>query len=102
MSVKKQIPSLGKMYTFYEELPETFLDETDVDNCFYHNISDIALLVNRIVRVSKCSNKKVFAFKLFQFCNFKNQQSFILEEEMSVSFRELAAILNTLHQFLKQ
>ena len=32
----------------------------------------------------------------------KNEQRFILEEEVSVSLGELAAILNTLRQFLKQ
>ena len=32
MSVKKQNPSLCKLYSFYEELPEDFLDETDVDS----------------------------------------------------------------------
>ena len=32
----------------------------------------------------------------------KNQQTFILEEEVSVSLKEPAAILNTLRQFLKQ
>ena len=32
----------------------------------------------------------------------KNQQRFILEEEVSVSLKELAAFLNTLRQFLKQ
>ena len=60
------------------------------------------LLDNRIYRVSKGSNKKFFALKLFEFCNLKNQQRFILEEEVSVSFRELAAVLNTLRQVLKQ
>ena len=102
MSVKKQISSLSKMYTIYEEVPESFLDETDVDCYFYHNILDIALIDKRIVRVSEGSNKKNSAFKLFQFCNLKNQQRFILEEEVSVSLKELAAILNTLRQFLKQ
>ena len=32
----------------------------------------------------------------------KNQQGFVLEEEVSVSIKELAAILNTLRQFSKQ
>ena len=32
MSVKKQIPSLCKLFSFYEEVPEEFLDETDVDS----------------------------------------------------------------------
>ena len=71
MSVKKQISSLSKLYTIYEEVPEIFLDETNVDSYFYHNILDIALIDNRIVRVSTGSNKKIFAFKLFQFCNFE-------------------------------
>ena len=78
------------------------MDETDVDNHFYHNILDIALIDNRIARVSKSSNKKFFAFKLFQFCKLKNQQRFILEEEVSVSLKELAANSDILRQFLKQ
>ena len=32
MSVKKQIPSLCKLPSFNEEIPEEFLDETDVDS----------------------------------------------------------------------
>ena len=67
MSVKKQISSLSKLYTIYEEVLKSFLDETIVDSYFYHNILDNALIDNRIVRVSKGSNKKIFAFKLFQF-----------------------------------
>ena len=102
MSRKKQIPSLGKLYTIYEEIPKCFLDEIAVDSYFYHKILDIALIINRIVRFRKISNKIIFVFKLFQFCNLKNQQRFILEEEVSVSLEELAAILNTLRQFLKQ
>ena len=102
MSKKKQIPSLSKLYTNYEEVPASFLDETDVVSYFHHNILDIALIDNRIVRVSKRSNKKIFAFKLFQFCNLKNQQRFNLEEEVSVSLKKLAAILSILRQFLKQ
>ena len=90
------------MYTIYEEVPESFLDERDVNSYFYHNTLDIALIANRIVRVSKGSNKKIFVFKLFQFCKLNNQQRLILEVEVSVSLRELAAILNTLRQFLKR
>ena len=89
MSIKKQTPSLSKLYTIYEEVPENFSDETDVDSSFYHNIWDIALIDNRIVRVSKGSNNKIFASKIFQFCNLKNQQRFILEEEVSVSQEHL-------------
>ena len=79
MSVKKQSSSLSKLYTIFEEVPEIFLYETDSDSSFCHKILDIALIDNRIDRVSKGSNKKNFTFKLFQFCNLKNQQRFILE-----------------------
>ena len=102
MSAKKQLSNLSKFFTIYEEVPESFLNETDVDSYFYHNILDIALIDNRIARVSKSSNKNVFAFKLFQFCYLKNQRRFILEEEVSISLKKLAAFLNTLRQFLKQ
>ena len=42
MSTKKQISSLCKLYSVYEEIPEEFLDETDVDIYFFHNILDIS------------------------------------------------------------
>ncbi len=89
MSTKKQISSLCKLYSIYEEVPEEFLDGTDVDSYFYHNILDISQSHNRIVRVSKGSNKKSFAFKVFQFCDSKLQQRFILEEEVSISKKEI-------------
>ena len=102
MSIKKQIPSLSKLFTIYDEVPESFLDEIDVDTCFNPNILDFALSYNRTVWISKGSNNKIFAFKLFRFCNLKNQKRFIFEEEVSVSLKELASFLNTLRQFLKQ
>ena len=101
MSVKKQIPSLCKLYSFYEEIPEEFLDETDVDSYFYHNIFDISQSQHRIVRVSRGSNKKSFAIKLFQFCDLKTQQHFILKEEVNISKRELTCLVNNLRDFLK-
>ena len=58
MSTKKQISSLCKLYSIYEEIPEVFLDERDVDSSFYHSIFDISQSHQRIVRVTKGSNKK--------------------------------------------
>ena len=101
MSVKKQIPSLCKLYSFYEEIPEEFLDETDVDRYFYHNIFDISQSQHRIVRVSRGSNKKSFAIKLFQFCDIKTQQRYILQEEVNISKRELTCLVDNLRDFLK-
>ena len=42
MSVKSQIPTLSRLYTIYEDLPDSFLDESDIDSYFYHNILDVA------------------------------------------------------------
>ena len=89
MSVKKQIPSLCKLYSFYEEIPEEFLDQTDVDSYSYHNILDNSQSLHRLVRVSKGSNKKSFAFKVFHFCDSKLQQRFFLQEEVSISKQEI-------------
>ena len=101
MSVKKQIPSLCKLYSFYEEIPEEFLDETDVDSYFYHNIFDISQSQHRIVRVRRGSNKKSFAIKLFQFDDLKTQQRYILQEEVSISKGELTCLVDSLRDFLQ-
>ena len=101
MSTKKQIYSLCKLYSIYEEIPEEFLDETDVDSYFYHNILDVSQSHHRIVRVSKGSNKKSFAFKIFHFCDSELQQRFILKEEVSISKNEIESLLDSLGEFLK-
>ena len=101
MSTKKQISSLCKLYSVHEEIPEEFLDETDVDSYFFHNILDISQSHNRKVRVSKGSNKKSFAFKVFHFCDSKSQQRFILKEEVSISKHEIESLLDSLGEFLK-
>ena len=101
MSSKKQISSLCKLYSIYEEIPEDFLDETDVDSYFYRNILDISQSHNRIFRVSKGSNKESFAFKVFRFCDLKLQQRFILKEEVSISKKEIESLFDRLGEFLK-
>ena len=70
MSTKKQISTLCKLFSIYEEIPEEFLDETDVDGYFYHNILDISQSHNRIVLVSKRSNKKLFCIQSVSFLRF--------------------------------
>ena len=101
MSVKNQIPSLCNLHSFYEEIPEMFLDETDVYSYFYRNIFDIPQSKHRIVRVSRGSNKKSVAIKLFQFCDLKTQQRYILQEEVKISKRELTCLVDSLRDFLK-
>ena len=77
------------------------MDETDIDKYFFHNNSDISLSHNRIVRVSKGSNKKSFAFKVFHFCDSKFKQRFILKKEVSISKNEIESLLDSLGEFLK-
>ena len=101
MSVKKQIPSLYKLFSFYEEIPEEFLDEIDADTYLYHNNFDISQSQHRIVRVSRGSNKKSFAIKFFQFCDLKNQQRYILQEDLNISKRDLTCLVDNLRNFLK-
>ena len=90
-----------KLYSIYEEIPEEFLDETDVGSYFYHNILEISQSHNQIVRVSKGSNKKSFAFKVFQFCDSKLQRRFILKEDVSTSKKQIESLLDSLGEFLK-
>ena len=78
-----------------------FLQETDVDSYFYYNIFDIPQSQHRTVRVSRGSNKKSFAIKLFQFCDLKTQQRYILQEEVNMSKRELTCLVDNLRDFLK-
>ena len=101
MFVKKQIPSLCKLYSFGEELPEEILDEPDVDRYFYHNNFDSSQSQHRIVRVIRGSNKKSFAIKLFQFCDLETQQRYILQEEVMISKKELTCLVDRLRDFLK-
>ena len=53
------------------------------------------------MRVSRGSNKKSFAIKLFQFCDLKTQQRYILQEEVNISKKELTCLVDNLRDFLK-
>ena len=101
MSVKKQISSLCTLYSFYEGIPEEFLDENDVDSYFYHNIFDNSQSQHRMVRVKWSFNKKSFVIKLFQFCDLKSQQRYILQEEVKTSKREITCSVDNLRDSLQ-
>ena len=77
------------------------MEKTDVDSYFYHKILDISRSHHRKIRVSKGSNKKSFAFKVFGFCDSKLQQRFILKEEVSISKEEIGSLLDSLGEVLK-
>ena len=100
---KSKFPACAnfKLYSIYEEIPEEFLDETDIDSYFNHNFLDISQSHHRKVRVSEGSYKKSFAFKVFHFCDSKLQQRFLLKEEVSTSKKEIESPLDSLGEFLK-
>ena len=101
MFVKKPIPSLCKLWSFYEEVPEDFLDDADVDSYFYRNIFDVSQSQHRKVRVSKVTNKKSFAIKLFQFYDIKTQQRYVHQQKRKLSKRELSSLVYSLRQFIQ-
>ena len=102
MSIKQQLPSVSLLYSIFEDVPEQTLDETDVDSYFYHNILDVTKADNRLVRVSKGSNKNLFAIKVYKCCDLKAQQRFFFDEEIFITKKEFAATHNRLRHFLKQ
>ena len=53
------------------------------------------------MRVSRCSNKKSFAIRLFQCCDIKTQQRYILQEELNFSTKEITSLVDSLRVFLK-
>ena len=101
MSTKRQISTLCKLFSVYKEIPKDFLDETDLDSYFFHNILDLSQSHHRIVRVSKGYNRKSFAFKVFQFCDSKLQQRFFLEGEVRISKKEIESLLDSVGELLK-
>ena len=98
---KSKFPACVNFIQNTKKEQKIFLDETDVDSYFYHNILDISQSHHRIVRASKGSNKKSFAFKVFHFCDSKLQQRFILKEEVSISKKEIESLLDSLGEVLK-
>ena len=101
MSVKTQIPKPCKLYSFYEEIPEEFRDQAEVDSNFYNHMFDISHYQHRIVLVSRGSNKKSFAIKSFQFLDLLTQQRYILQEDVKISKRELTCLVHSMRDFLK-
>ena len=100
MPIKNQLPTLSKLYSIYEEIPEDLLDETDIDSYFYNSILSITRKENHLVRFSKTSNKNSFNPKVFEFDCSTIQQRYSLSEE--ITRRELGVVLDRLNDFLLQ
>ena len=102
MPIKNQLPTLFKHYSIYKEIPEDLLDETDIDSYFYHSISNITKKQNNLVRLSKTSNENSFKFKVFKFDCSTIQRNYSLSEEITLTRRDLEAVLDCLNDFLLQ
>ena len=68
---------------------------------FLPQFFDISQSQQLIVRVSRGSNKNSFAIKLFQFCDLKTQQRYILQGEVNIFKGELTCLVDSLRDFLK-
>ena len=101
MPIKNQLPTLSKLYSIYDEIPEDLLDEADIDSYFYHSILNITKKESRLVRLSKTSNKNSFNLKVFKF-DCSKIQKYSLSEEITLTRRELGVVLDCLNDFLLQ
>ena len=101
MSVEKQNSNLYNLYSFYEEVTEKFLNETDVYSHFYYSIFNISESRRPIASASRGCNKMSFAIKFFQFCNLKKQQPITLQGGLTFSKRDLSSFVDSLWDFLK-
>ena len=100
MSTKKQISSLCKLYSVYEEKPDDLLDKTDVDSYFFYDILDISQCHHRVVRVSKRSKKNLLHSKCFIFA-IQSYSSDLFSRKKSAFPKKIESLLDSLVEFLK-
>ena len=84
MTIKKQIPSLSKLYTVYEEVPENFFHETDSDSFFYHIILDIAGSISELFKLPMVPTRKVLLSNYFSFATSKINKDSLLKRRCQV------------------
>ena len=82
MPIKNQLPTRCKLYSIFEEVTEDILVEVDVDSFFYHSTLNSTQKENRLVRLSKTSNKNSFNLKVFKFDCSTLQQKYSMSEEL--------------------
>ena len=101
MPIKNQLPTLSKLYSIYKENPEDLLDEADIDSYFYYSNLNITKKEDRLVRLSKTSNKNSFNLEVFKFDCSTIQQKNSLSEEITLTRRELGVVLHCLNDFFE-
>ena len=96
----KKLSQFVQTVFFWEKITQEHLDGMDVDSFLYHNNFSIFQSQHRIAGVSKGSNKKSFAIKLFHFCYSETQQRYVLEEVNS-SKDKLGSFVDGMRNFPK-
>ena len=99
---KSKCPVCAHSFYFTKKLPEEFLDGTEADSYFHHNIFDTYQSQHQFVGVSKGSNKKSFAFTLSPFCGLKAPLLYILQVQLKISKRKLSSLVGSLRGLLKK
>ena len=78
---QKQIHSLTKQTSIYEEVPESFLEDTHVKKFFWKTCNN-SQSHHPVVLVSKISNKYKFAIKIYRLCDIKTEQRYNLGDNL--------------------
>ena len=101
MSVKKQILSLCKLFSFYDEIPEDFPEKTGVEKYFYHKIFAFSHSQHRKAWVRKGSNKR-FCKYIVQNLPFEKNSSNKSSETKWIFPKENSVLwLRSFRDFLK-
>ena len=102
MSIKKHLNLLELLYKKKENIPCDFLiDEIDVDSYFFHNFSDVCVVQNRVLRLSKGLFGETYSIKEFTFDPHITYQSYKLTAEIHLTRREVLFILQKLKSIKK-
>ena len=98
---QKAISPFVQTVLFLQRSTKVNFGKTGRIQSFNYNTFDNSNFRHRIARVSNCSSKKLFAIKLFHFCDSKTQQRYILEEGVNFSKRELDSLVDSLRDLFK-
>ena len=88
---------LELLYKKKEKFPCDFLiDKIDVDSYFFHNFSDVYVVQNRVLRLSKALFRETYSIKEFTFDSYFAYQSYKLTAELHLTRKEILFILENL------
>ena len=90
MFTKKKIFSLSKLYSVYEETPEGFLDETDVDKYFCRNISTFHSPTTELFELANDPVKNLLHSKCFISANQSYSSDLFSRKKTAIPKRKLS------------